>query len=162
MENQIPKPLRFEYIFIQMKKESKDKHFIKKPIYEGGPKAMKKFIAENLRYPKEALENKIEGTVYVRYDIGAKGKVTGAKIIKGLGYGCDEEAMRLAKLLKFKVPKTRGVRVVFHKNIQIHFRLPKKKTIPKTTAIQYSYVEKKKPQETENKKSNSYTITYNF
>ena len=116
-----------------MKKEAKDKHFIKKPIYEGGPKAMKKFIGENLRYPKEALENKIQGTVYVRYDIDRKGNVFDAKVIKGIGYGCDEEAMRLAKLLKFRVPKTRGVRVTFHKNIQIHFRLPKKTPAPKTT-----------------------------
>ncbi|MEO1257688.1 MAG: energy transducer TonB [Bacteroidota bacterium] len=146
-----------------MKKEAKDKHFIKKPIYEGGPKAMKKFIGENLRYPQTALENKVEGTVYVRYDIDYKGTVTDAKVIKGIGHGCDEEAMRLAKLLKFKVPKNRGVRVIFHKNIQIHFRLPKKKPVEKMTAVQYSYVEKKKATpEKENKKSGSYTITYHF
>ena len=136
-----------------MKKEAKDKHFIKKPIYEGGPKAMKKFIAKNLRYPKEALENKIQGTVYVRFDINRKGKVTDAKVIKGIGYGCDEEAMRLAKLLKFEIPKNRGVRVVFHKNIQIHFRLPRKKPVKKVTGIQYNYVEKKKEETpTEEKK----------
>ncbi len=146
-----------------MKKEAKDKHFIKKPFYEGGPKAMKKFISENLRYPKEALENKIQGTVYVRYDIDYKGKVTDAKVIKGIGFGCDEEAMRLAKLLEFEVPKTRGVRVVFHNNIQIHFRLPKKKPVKKVTGIQYNYVEKKKEEgNEEEKKSGGYTITYNF
>lgn len=146
-----------------MKKEAKDKHFIKKPIYEGGPTAMKKFIGENLRYPKEALENKTQGTVYVRYDIDYSGKVVDAKVIKGIGHGCDEEAVRLAKLLKFKVPKNRGVRVVFHKNIQIHFRLPKKKPVKKTMSVQYNYVEKKKEEpEKENKKSGGYTITYNL
>ena len=113
-----------------MKKERKDKHFIKKPFYEGGPMAMKKFIGENMRYPKEALENKIEGTVYVRYDVDQKGKVIDAKVVKGIGHGCDEEAIRLAKSLKFQVPKNRVGRVVFHKNIQIHFRLPKKKPAP--------------------------------
>lgn len=145
-----------------MKKEAKDKHFIKKPIYKGGPTAMKKFIGQHLRYPKEALENKIQGTVYVKYDIDYKGNVTDAKVVKGIGHGCDEEAMRLAKLLKFKVPKNRGVRVIFHNNIQIHFRLPKKKPAPKVTAVQYNYVAEKKEEKTEEKKSSGYTITYNF
>ncbi|MEZ4954052.1 MAG: energy transducer TonB [Saprospiraceae bacterium] len=145
-----------------MKKEAKDKHFIKKPIYEGGPTALKKFIGENLQYPKEALDNKIQGTVYVKYDIDRKGKVTDAKVIKGIGHGCDEEAIRLAKLLRFKVPTTRGVRVIFHNNIQIHFRLPKKKPAPKVAAVAYSYVEKKKEVPAEEKKSGGYTITYNF
>ena len=146
-----------------MKKEAKDKHFIKKPFYEGGPKAMKKFIGENLKYPKEALENKIQGTVYVRYDIDHKGNVTDAKVIKGIGYGCDEEALRLAKMLEFEVPKTRGVRVVFHNNIQINFRLPKVKPVTNTTTVQYNLVPNKKSGvDTEEKKSGGYTITYNF
>ena len=145
-----------------MKKEAKNKHFIKKPIYEGGPKAMKKLIGENMRYPKEALKNKIQGTVYVKYDIDYKGKVIDAKVIKGIGHGCDEEAIRLAKLLEFSVPKNRGVRVIFHKNIQIHFRLPKKKKTPAAVFVQYNYVENKKPEKKEEKKSSSYTITYNF
>jgi protein TonB len=148
-----------------MKKERKDNSFIKKPIYDGGPTAMKKFIAENMRYPKEALENKIQGTVYVRYDINHKGTVIDAKVIKGIGYGCDEEALRLAKLLEFRVPKTRGVRVIFHNNIQIHFRLPKKKPAPKVTSppISYNYVVS--PKEASSKKEDKgggYTIQISF
>ncbi len=146
-----------------MKKESKEKHFLKKPIYEGGPKAMKAFIGKNLRYPKQALENKIQGTVYVRFDIDHRGKVTDTKVIKGIGSGCDEEAQRLAMMLEFQIPKTRGVRVVFHKNIQIHFRLPKKKTRVAAATVQYNYTEKKKEEEsTPEKKNGGYTITYNF
>jgi len=45
------------------KRSAKDKHFLKQPIYEGGKKAMDKLIAENLEYPKEAIHNKIEGSV---------------------------------------------------------------------------------------------------
>ena len=144
-----------------MRKEAKDKEFIKKPVYKGGPKALKKFIGENLRYPKEALDNKVEGTVYVNYDINHKGQVTAARVIKGIGHGCDEEAMRLVKLLKFEVPKNRGVRVVFHKNIQIHFRLPKVKEKP--VQLQYNYVntpEKSASQTEQKKNSTSYTITF--
>ncbi len=127
-----------------MQKEKKDKHFIKKPIYPGGPSQMKAFISQNLQYPPEALAHKIEGTVFINYAIDYQGKVTDTKVISGLGYGCDEEAARLVRLLEFEVPKTRGVKVLFHKDIQIHFRLPRKKAAPaRPQTIQYSYTEKK-------------------
>jgi len=67
-----------------MQKERKDKHFIKKPIYPGGLKAMRALIRKELKYPKEALESKIEGTVYLRYNIDYKGKVTSSKILSGI------------------------------------------------------------------------------
>jgi protein TonB len=108
-----------------MHKPSKDKHFIKQPWYEGGPKAMKQFIAENLRYPQAALAQRLEGTVTVRFDIDHKGDVVDAKTIgHALGLGCDEEAIRLVKSMKYLVDKPRGLRVVYHKTIQVHFKLP--------------------------------------
>ena len=149
-----------------MKKEAKDKHFIKKPIYEGGPQAMKAFIRKNLRYPEEALKNKVEGTVYVKYDIDYKGKVVDAKVISGLGHGCDEEAVRLVKLFEFSVPKNpRKLKIVFHKNIQIHFRLPKKKK-NKAQQFQINYIstpaEKKAPNPSKKENGGGYTITIPF
>lgn len=145
-----------------MKKERKEKHFIKKPIYEGGMKAMKQFIKENLQYPKAALEAKIEGTVALKYTIGNGGKVTEAKIISPLTHGCNEEAIRLVKLLKFKVPKSRAGRVLFHNNIQIHFRLPKvpEKSTNQGTQINYqiSTGKKEAPKTTQKKSSYNYTI----
>ena len=62
--------------------------------------------------------------------------MTDAKIISGLNPVCNEEAVRLVKLLKFTVPKNRGVRAIFHKNLTIHFRLPKEKPIAKIPIIQ--------------------------
>ncbi len=47
-----------------------------------------------------------------------------AKIISGIGHGCDEEALRVVKLLKFSIDKQHRNKVVFHKTIQIHFKLP--------------------------------------
>ncbi|MCB0551961.1 MAG: energy transducer TonB [Phaeodactylibacter sp.] len=127
-----------------MAKEKKDKHFIKKPIYPGGARALKAFVSQNLKYPAEALSHQIEGTVVIQYEIDYQGQVVAAKVISGLGYGCDEEAARLVRLLQFEVPKTRGVKVLFHKDIQIHFRLPRKKAAPsRPQTIQYSYIEKK-------------------
>lgn len=144
-----------------MRKERKGKDFLHKPVYPGGIKAIKKLIEEELQYPEEALEKRIEGSVYLRYDINYQGKVVDAKVITGMGYGCDEEAVRLVKLLCFEVARTRGVRVLFHKNIRIHFNLPKEQKAP--TSVQYTYqvstkakpVEKKKPG-----KSIGYTIRF--
>ena len=142
-----------------MPKERKDKHFVKKPIYQGGLRAMRDFISKHKKYPQEALEKKIEGSVYLKYSIDYKGKVTEAKVIKSVGFGCDEEAIRVVKLLRFQVPKNRGVRVKFYKNIHIHFRLPKQKSTK--TQINYSLTtskDKEKPQ----KKGKSYTIQINY
>jgi TonB family protein len=145
-----------------VQKERKDKHFIKNPIYRGGRDALQKFIVTHLKYPKEALEKKIEGTVSLKYTIDYKGKVIESHIISGLGYGCDEEAMRLANMLRFEVPKTsRKVRVHFHKDLHIHFRLPKKNPAKQ---LQMTYQYTKKSSESKSGKvdsdgSYSYTIT---
>jgi len=147
-----------------MAKEKKDKHFIQKPIYLGGPKGLKTFITKNLQYPKEALEAKVEGSVYVKYTINHKGKVIEVKVISSLGHGCDEEAVRLVKLLEFQVPKNRGLKVKFFKNIRINFNLPKAPVAP---AIQYQYTttpstaQKAKPA-TNKKSGGSYNITINW
>lgn len=119
-----------------MAKEKKDKHFLKQPIYEGGPKAIQAFLSQHIKYPDEALKQGVEGTVFVKYTIDHHGDVIDAKVIAPIGYGCDEEALRIVRLLKFKVPKNRGLRVLFHKNIQVHFRLPKAKP---TESIAYNY-----------------------
>jgi TonB family protein len=145
-----------------MHKPAKDKHFIKQPWYEGGPKAMKQFIAEQLSYPAEALAQRVEGTVSVRFDIDHKGEVGDAKIIgHGLGSGCDEEAIRLVKAMKFKVDTPRGLRVVHHKTIQIHFRLPQAQ-VAAQTEVEVNYVTPESPSNEEQRPSSggySYSIT---
>ncbi len=139
--------------------EKKDKHFIKKPSYPGGQEAFKKFISTNLKYPKEAKKNKIEGTVIVKYTIDYKGKVTDAKIIKSLGHGCDEEALRVIKLLEFEVPKEpRKLRVLFHKEAKLYFKIPKL-TKPSTQQIQYTIKTKTKTPDQETKPSSGYSYT---
>ncbi|MEO1517370.1 MAG: energy transducer TonB [Bacteroidota bacterium] len=134
-----------------MAKERKDKHFVKKPVYRGGMKALRTFITQHLQYPEEALKAKVEGTVSLRYSIDHLGKVTKVDIIKGLGHGCDEEAARLVRLLRFEVAKTYKVRVLFHKNLQIHFRLPTEQ--PKPSPIQYNYISSSEQPPTDNSSS---------
>lgn len=111
-----------------MKKERKDKNFVKVAYYKGGSKALEAFILANLQYPQAAFDQHIEGTIHAKYDINNRGKVIKVKLYNSLGYGCDEEAIRVIKLLEFEVPKSRGLRLTFHKEIHIHFRMPKTQT----------------------------------
>lgn len=142
-----------------MHKERKDKHFIHKPTYPGGREALRAFIKENLRYPREAVEAKVEGTVSLKYTIDHKGSVIEVRVVSGLGHGCDEEAIRLAKLLKFQVPKTPKKRkVLFHKDLHVHFRLPKPGAAARTT-YQYTTPTKTPEQEPGKNSGYSYTIT---
>ena len=151
-----------------MKKERKPESFLRKPTYKGGPSAMRKFIGENLRYPAGAKAQQIEGTVRLRMDINHQGKVIGTKVLSGLGHGCDEEAQRVVKLLKFEVPKLRKIRATFHKTINIHFRLKKtKETKPPTTSTQIQYTvtpQKDSPTHKKNEDSSSggYEYTINL
>ena len=152
-----------------MHKERKDKHFIHKPVYPGGPQAMKKFISEQLVYPESAKETRVKGTVTIDYTIDYKGNVIETKIISSLGYGCDEEAERLVKLLKFDVPKQRARKIRFHKTINIHFRPPAKKKSPAKKisntgqVIQYQVTTKPKAKEEPKKKDGGgYTYTVQF
>lgn len=107
-----------------MKKEAKEKAFLKNPVYKGGNAAMSKFVSEQVRYPQEAMQQALEGTVAMKYTIDHKGNVIDTKILTKLGGGLEEEAIRVVKLLKFDVPAHRGLKVLFHKDIQINFRLP--------------------------------------
>jgi protein TonB len=147
--------------------EKKDKHFIKKTSYPGGQEAFKKFVSDELKYPEEALKNKIEGTVVLKYAIDYKGKVSDVKVIKSLGYGCDEEAKRVIGKLEFEVPKEhRKLRVMFHKEIKIFFKLPTtpKSSKPAASSVKYSYKSKEKSAETteEDNTSKSYIYTIRF
>lgn len=107
-----------------MKKERKDKDFIKSAYYEGGKAALETFVKKELRYPKEALAAKAEGTVSVRYTVDYKGKVTEANIIAGIGHGCDEEALRIVRSLQFKIPNDGKIKSKYTRKLHIHFRLP--------------------------------------
>lgn len=131
---------------------------------------MRVFISQHLRYPEEGLKNKIEGTVSLTFTINYLGKVTEVKIISGLGYGCDEEAIRVVKLLKFSVSKTRKMKVKFHKNLNIHFRLPKQAPKPRKSQessmqINYTYVSSdkaNKPESPAKKSSGGYVYRIEY
>jgi TonB family protein len=144
---------------IAVKNKPKPKKFLQQPVYPGGKKALDEFVRVNLRYPEEALKNNVQGSVTVKFDIDAYGKITDAAVTHGIGYGCDEEALRLVKLLRYQKKIYRGLHVVFHQTIVIHCRLPSTPSQPQKQEliIQYKYSETK-PEPLENT-TFSYTIT---
>ena len=94
------------------------------PSFPGGEGERNKFLAENIVYPQQATENGIQGTVYVSFVVDSKGNVTDVKVLRGIGGGCDEEALRVVKMMPQWHPgKQNGklVRVLF--NMPIYFKL---------------------------------------
>ena len=57
------------------------------------------FLQEYLVYPKEALEKDIEGAVIVQFIVEKDGRLTNINVIRGIGYGCNEEAIRLIEIM---------------------------------------------------------------
>ena len=139
-----------------MKKQLDKDSFVSKPQYPGGKTALIEFIDKNLKYPKEALEHKIQGKVFISFKVDFDGSISSVKIIKGLGYGCDEEAVRVINLLKFTEAKNKGSKVSIERKLAIHFNLPKPKEVPPSNTVNYTYTTKKK--ETPQKTTYNYTI----
>jgi protein TonB len=123
-----------------MEKNKKKTLFLKNPEYPGGPKELTKFIYANLKYPEAALKAGVEGTVLVEYDIDFQGKVTDTRVLQSLGQGCDEEACRVVRMLKFGVGKNRGLKVLFHQKAVIEFRKPAQQMVVNNTMeVQLNY-----------------------
>ena len=94
------------------------------PEYRGGYDAMLKFIKENIHYPDEAKKSGVQGTVFVQYVITRTGKITNIKILRSIGSGCDEEAIRIVKEMPDWIPgKNNGKAVPVMFQIPIKFQL---------------------------------------
>ena len=98
------------------------------PKYPGGEPARQEFFAENMKYPKKAKEQGIQGKVYITFVVEPNGSVTNIQVLRGIGGGCDEEAIRVIRLMPNWEPGTqRGQAVRVQVNMPIKFSLPKKK-----------------------------------
>lgn len=94
------------------------------PEFPGGELALRKYIAENVRYPEMAKENEIQGTVYVRFVVNEKGAVTNVEVLRGVDPLLDAEAIRVVKSLpNFKPGKQRGKAVKVSHSVPIKFAL---------------------------------------
>lgn len=82
------------------------------PYYPGGDIERLRFLADNIQYPNQASELGIQGTVYLQFVIDSKGNITDIKVMRGIGGGCEEEAVRVLKMMPQWHPgKQNGVAV---------------------------------------------------
>ena len=89
------------------------------PGFPGGDEARMNYLAHSLKYPQEARENNIQGTVYIELVVEIDGSLTHIKVLRGIGSGCDEECVRVVKLMpKWNPGKRRG------KPVRTQFVLP--------------------------------------
>jgi len=82
------------------------------PYFPGGNDARHKFIVENIHYPDSALKNKIQGSVFVTFIVEKDGGLCNMRVLKGIGGGLDEEAVRVIKMMPKWIPgRQRGTPV---------------------------------------------------
>ncbi len=94
------------------------------PQFPGGQKSLVRFIQSKLVYPGSAFQNRIEGIVIVGFIIDKNGRLREPKILKSLYPACDEEALRVVKLIPDWVPaKNQGRNVSINFTMPIEFRL---------------------------------------
>ena len=94
------------------------------PEFPGGMDSLKAFIERNLIYPQAARDNKIEGKVYVTFTVEADGSISNVKVLRDIGGGCGEEAVRVVKMMpKWKPGKQRGKPVRTQFNLPVTFKL---------------------------------------
>jgi len=107
--------------------EDPDKPFLvaeKMPQFPGGEVEMMKFIRDNLKYPGRAQEAGVTGRVVVNFVVGRDGKITHIKIVRGIGSGCDEEAIRVLEKMPPWTPGEMGGKAVpVYFTFPIQFRL---------------------------------------
>ena len=89
------------------------------PEFPGGWPGLGQFILKNLKYPESAIKSQTQGKVFVSFIVWSDGSVGEVKIKQGIGHGCDEEAMRVVKMMPKWKPGEKGGKVV-----NVHFVLP--------------------------------------
>jgi TonB family protein len=95
------------------------------PVPPGGIQITLQHIQNHLHYPAQALEKRVEGRVFVGFVVDATGQVQQARVLKGLGFGCDEEALRIIQQMPAWTPgKQNGRAVSVAYTLPVIFRLP--------------------------------------
>jgi len=94
------------------------------PKFRGGESDLLNYLSKNIKYPQMAKESGISGIVYVTFVVGKNGKVGEVKVLRGIGGGCDKEAVRVVKNMPdWKAGKQRGKPVSVQYNLPVRFVL---------------------------------------
>jgi len=67
------------------------------PSFPGGPEAFGKYLSKKINYPAIAKENNVQGKVFLNFTVERDGSLTDIKVVRGIGSGCDDEAVRVLK-----------------------------------------------------------------
>lgn len=95
-----------------------------KPEFPGGDAAFLKFLRDNINYPAMAQELEIQGRVMVAFSVSETGNIVNARVVKGIGGGCDEEALKVIKRMpKWTPGKQNGRPVTVNHTLPVVFRL---------------------------------------
>lgn len=93
------------------------------PAFPGGDGAMLKFLSGRLNYPAAALDHNVSGKVYITFVVDDEGHLHDPRVVRGLGFGLDEEALRLVRLMPWWNPgKVQGQPVWVSMTLPIVFR----------------------------------------
>ncbi len=96
----------------------------KMPKFPGGDEARANYLASNIKYPEAARKAGVQGTCYITFVIDKEGNTSNVKVLRGIGGGCDEEAVRVIQSMPKWEPGTqrgKAVRVQF--NMPVKFAL---------------------------------------
>lgn len=95
------------------------------PQFPGGTPALMAYLAKNIRYNAQAIEFRITGKVYISFVVLPNGSIDDVRVVKGLGFGLDEEAIRVIKAMPRWQPGFQNgqpVAVAYHLPIQFSLR----------------------------------------
>ena len=96
----------------------------KMPEFPGGIEALFSYLGKTLTYPAMAKDAKIQGKVYVTFVVDRDGSIANVKVLRGIGGGCDEEAVKVIKKMpKWEPGRQRGKAVRVQYNLPINFIL---------------------------------------
>ncbi len=96
---------------------------IASPMIAKGTRGLPMYLAENMRYPEDARRRDIQGQVGVEFVVETSGNVSNLRAVEALGAGCDDEAMRLIRSMKWRPAFKNGQRVRSIVKLDIQFRL---------------------------------------
>lgn len=95
--------------------------------FPGGKKKLLKYLSMNIRYPIEARKNLVSGKVFCSFVVEKDGEITDAKIISGIGFGCEEEVIRvILEMPKWKPGHQNFNPVRVRMNLPVTFKLDSK------------------------------------
>ena len=94
------------------------------PEFPGGEEKLMEFVQENIKYPQEAIDAGTQGRVFVGFVVEKDGSIGDVKVHRGIGHGCNEEALRVVQMMpKWKPGKNKGEPVEVSFLLPIDFKL---------------------------------------